>query len=52
VAMARFEQAEKRMLQKKICMRCNARNPQKAKACRKCGYTGLRVRRRERQAAG
>ena len=50
--MTRFEQAEKRMLQKKICMRCNARNPQNAKFCRKCGYTGLRVRRKERQAAG
>ncbi len=50
--MARFEQAEKRMLKKKICMRCNARNSQNAKFCRKCGYTGLRVRRKERQAAG
>lgn len=26
----------------KICMKCNARNPENASKCRKCGYTRLR----------
>jgi len=38
---------EKRRLLKKICMRCYARNPIKAKHCRKCGYKGLRTKARE-----
>ena len=39
--MARFEEAENRMFNVKICLKCNARNPAAATTCRKCGYTGL-----------
>lgn len=49
--MASFDAAEKRILDKKICMRCNARNPMRADFCRKCGYKGLRQKNRERQTA-
>ncbi len=45
--MARFEEAENRLLRKKICMKCYARNPPKAKQCRKCGYKGLRAKAKE-----
>jgi large subunit ribosomal protein L40e len=45
--MAKFEVAEKRLFNKKICMRCNARNPLKAVRCRKCGYSGLRAKAKE-----
>ena len=48
--MARFEQAEARILQKMICMRCNARNPERADRCRKCGYKNLRRKARERRS--
>lgn len=41
-AMARFPEAEKRLLSAKICMKCNARNPVRATECRKCGYHKLR----------
>lgn len=49
--MASFEEAERRILHKLICMRCNARNPMRATYCRKCGYKGLRPKNRERQTA-
>jgi large subunit ribosomal protein L40e len=49
--MARFEQAEARILDKMICMRCNARNPQRADSCRKCGYKNLRRKAREQRSA-
>ncbi|MCS7120988.1 MAG: 50S ribosomal protein L40e [Archaeoglobaceae archaeon] len=45
--MARFPEAEARLFNVKICMRCNARNAWKAKVCRKCGYRGLRPKSRE-----
>jgi len=45
--MARFPEAEKRVLLKKICMKCYARNAIRATRCRKCGYKGLRVKARE-----
>jgi large subunit ribosomal protein L40e len=45
--MARFSEAEKRILYKKICMKCYARNAIRATRCRKCGYKGLRVKARE-----
>ena len=35
--MARFPEAEARMLHRKICMKCNARNAVRATRCRKCG---------------
>jgi large subunit ribosomal protein L40e len=49
--MATFEQAEKRTLEKLICMRCNARNPRRADRCRKCGYKNLRPKSKERRNA-
>jgi large subunit ribosomal protein L40e len=49
--MAKNEAAVKRMLEKQICMRCNARNPQRADSCRKCGYKNLRPKSKERRAA-
>jgi large subunit ribosomal protein L40e len=45
--MARFPEAEKRILIMKICMKCNARNPVRAVRCRKCGYKHLRMKSRE-----
>jgi len=41
------EIVEKRRLIKKICMKCNARNPIRATHCRKCGYNGLRMKAKE-----
>jgi len=49
--MATFDAAEDRILDKQICMRCNARNPPGAERCRKCGYKNLRPKNRERQTA-
>ena len=45
--MAGFEPAERRNLETQICMRCNARNPQRADDCRKCGYGKLRPKAKE-----
>jgi large subunit ribosomal protein L40e len=49
--MAKFDAAERRMLDRQICMRCNARNASEAERCRKCGYTKLRPKATERRAA-
>ena len=49
--MAKFEEASERLLDKQICMRCNARNPARAEKCRKCGYKNLRPKAKERRAA-
>jgi len=35
--MARFPEAERRLLHKKICMKCYARNAPRATRCRRCG---------------
>ena len=43
-----FPEAVNRLLMKKVCMNCSARNPPKAVQCRRCGYHGLRVKSRER----
>ncbi len=45
--MARFPEAEKRILNVRICMKCNASNSVRAVRCRKCGYKGLRVKSKE-----
>jgi large subunit ribosomal protein L40e len=45
--MARFPEAEARMLHKKICMKCSARNSMRATQCRKCGSSELRLKARE-----
>jgi len=47
--MARFEEAENRMFNIKICLKCNARNPAGATTCRKCGYKGLRFKAKEQR---
>ena len=49
--MARFDEAVNRMLIKKICMNCSARNSIRATSCRRCGYKGLRPKNKERKAA-
>lgn len=49
--MARFDKAEDRIFTKQVCMRCNARNPQRATECRKCGYGNLRPKARETRSA-
>ena len=49
--MASFKEAEARNLEKMICMRCNARNPQRAQQCRKCGYGNLRPKAKETRSA-
>ncbi|WP_254765959.1 50S ribosomal protein L40e [Salinilacihabitans rarus] len=49
--MASFDAAEKRTLEKMICMKCNARNPARADKCRKCGYSKLRPKAKEARAA-
>jgi large subunit ribosomal protein L40e len=45
--MARFVEAERRRLDKKVCMSCSARNSIRATRCRKCGYDGLRIKTKE-----
>jgi large subunit ribosomal protein L40e len=45
--MARFPEAEARLLHKTICMKCYARNPPKATQCRRCGSRDLRPKARE-----
>lgn len=50
--MARFEEAENRNLDAKICRKCNARNPKKAERCRKCGSTQLRGKHKESKGKG
>lgn len=45
--MARFPEAEARILGVKICMKCNARNALRAVRCRKCNYKGLRPKNKE-----
>ncbi|WP_421909475.1 50S ribosomal protein L40e [Methanolacinia petrolearia] len=47
--MARFAEAEARLLNVKICMKCNARNPIRATKCRKCGCSELRPKSKERK---
>jgi len=42
-----FEEAMNRLFKKKICLRCNARNPWRAEKCRKCGYPKLRPKAKE-----
>ena len=49
--MATFPEAEDRLLNKMICMRCNARNPPRTDNCRKCGYGNLRTKAKEARSA-
>jgi len=45
--MARFKEADERILNKKICMNCYARNAPRATRCRRCGYDHLRPKAKE-----
>ncbi|KQM11044.1 50S ribosomal protein L40 [Methanomassiliicoccales archaeon RumEn M1] len=49
--MGRFKEADDRLLNKKICMKCDARNAPRASRCRKCGYDGLRPKAKESRKA-
>ena len=42
---------EDRLLDKQVCMRCNARNPRDTETCRKCGYHNLRPKARETRSS-
>jgi len=46
-SMARFPEAERRLLHKMICMQCYARNAPRATRCRKCGSRELRPKAKE-----
>ncbi|HJJ47074.1 MAG TPA: 50S ribosomal protein L40e [Methanocorpusculum sp.] len=43
----RFPEAENRLLNVKVCMKCNARNAVRATNCRKCGAKNLRPKNKE-----
>lgn len=45
--MARFPEAEKRTLNKKVCMKCGALNAPKAQRCRRCRSKELRSKAKE-----
>ena len=45
--MARFPEAEQRLLNKKICMKCGASNAIRAQRCRRCRSNELRVKAKE-----
>ncbi|QLC49133.1 50S ribosomal protein L40e [Methanolobus zinderi] len=45
--MGRFPEAEERILNKKVCMKCNARNAVRATRCRKCNNKTLRPKSKE-----
>ncbi|DAC36732.1 MAG: 50S ribosomal protein L40e [Euryarchaeota archaeon] len=46
----RHPEAEARLLKKWICMRCSATHRgRKPRSCRKCGYTGMRIKAAERR---
>jgi len=47
LSMARFLEAEQRLLNKKICMKCGASNAPKAIRCRRCRSKELRVKAKE-----
>ncbi len=45
--MARFPEAEMRLLHKKICMKCGAVNAVRAVRCRRCRSKELRMKAKE-----
>ncbi|MEF8880046.1 MAG: 50S ribosomal protein L40e [Candidatus Thermoplasmatota archaeon] len=45
--MARFPEAENRLLKKKVCMKCGALNAPRAKRCRRCRSKELRPKAKE-----
>ncbi|MCD6370025.1 MAG: 50S ribosomal protein L40e [Thermoplasmata archaeon] len=47
-----FHEAVNRLLNKKICMKCYARNPPNATRCRRCGSHQLRPKAKEKRGGG
>ncbi len=47
VNMTRFPEAEARLLNKKVCMKCGCINAPKALRCRRCRSKELRVKAKE-----
>ena len=45
--MTRFPEAEERLLNKKICMKCGASNAKRAVRCRRCRSKELRIKAKE-----
>jgi large subunit ribosomal protein L40e len=45
--MAKFPEAENRLLNKKICMKCGASNAARALRCRRCRSRELRPKAKE-----
>jgi len=45
--MARFPEAEARLLNKRICMKCGASNASRATRCRRCRSKELRIKAKE-----
>lgn len=45
--MARFPEAENRLLVKQICMKCGASNAPRANRCRRCRSKELRIKAKE-----
>ena len=45
--MARFPEAEERLLNKQVCMKCGCINAPKANRCRRCRSKELRVKAKE-----
>lgn len=45
------EKRIERLLEKKICYKCNARNSMRSSKCRKCGYGNLREKATEQRSA-
>ena len=47
INMGKFPEATARLLDKKICMSCYSKNSVRATRCRRCGYTGMRLKAKE-----
>ena len=47
ITMARFPEAEERLLNKKVCMKCGCINAPRAERCRRCRSKELRVKAKE-----
>ena len=48
--MGKFPEADKRISDTNICLKCKTRNPKTVKKCRKCGSTYFRPKRKEIRA--
>ncbi len=48
--MGKFPEADAALTKISICRKCKGRNKSGVKKCRKCGYTYLRVKRKDVRA--